>query len=129
MFCPECGQDHHAGERAERAAEDREIALAKINADRDIQVARINARIERDGLETAEEIAEIQADAEVDAAVAEAEIIGAALEASDIPEAEPIEVLVPDVVQDVDVDQTEELPPTEGSPVPDEPRRHGLGMW
>jgi hypothetical protein len=43
MFCPECGQDHHAGERAETAAADRELEIVRVNAKRDIEIARINA--------------------------------------------------------------------------------------
>ena len=127
-FCTECGVDHHAGEREERTAVDREIELARINAKRDVDVARINARVDREGLETAEEIAEVEAEAAVEAAAVEAEVIGAALEASDV-DAEPIEIVAPDVVQDVDVDMSEELPPAEGSPVPAESKKHGLGMW
>lgn len=128
MFCPECGTDHHAGEREERAIVDREIELAKINADRDIKVARIAAGQARAELETAEEIAEVQADAAVETAVAEAEVIVSALEASDV-EAEPIEIIAPDIVNTVDTDIEQELPPTDGSPVPTESKKHGLGMW
>ena len=38
-YCPECGVDHHAGERTGIADE---VRIAKINADRDIEVARIS---------------------------------------------------------------------------------------
>lgn len=127
-FCPDCGADHHAGEREERLAVDREIELARINAKRDVDVARINARVDRDGLETAEAIAEVEAEAAVEAAVVEGEVVAAALEASDI-EAEPIEIVAPDIAQSVDVDMSEELPPGDGSPVPAESKKHGLGMW
>jgi NMD protein affecting ribosome stability and mRNA decay len=128
MFCAECGADHHAGEREERTAVDREIELARINAKRDVDVARINARVDRDGLETAEAIAEVEAEAAVEAAVVEGEVVAAALEASDV-EAEPIEIVAPDIAQNVDVDMSEELPPGEGSPVPAESKPRGLGMW
>ena len=128
MFCPECGADHHAGERDERAAVDREIELARINAKRDVDVARIQARVDREELETAEAVAEVQADAAVEAAVVEGEIVAAALEASDV-EAEPIEIVAPDVITTVDTDIEEAPPQTDGSPVPAEGKRHGLGMW
>jgi NMD protein affecting ribosome stability and mRNA decay len=128
MYCADCGVDHHAGEREERTAIDREIELARINAKRDVDVARINARVDRDGLETAEAIAEVEAEAAVEAAVVQGEVVAAALEASDV-EAEPIEIVAPDIAQNVDVDMSEELPPAEGSPVPAETKKHGLGMW
>lgn len=128
MFCPECGVDHHAEDRVQQTAADREVEIARINAERDVKVARIAAGQTRAELETAEEIAEVQADAEVESAVVEGEVIAAALEASAV-DAEPIEIIAPDIAQSVDVDMSEELPPTEGSPVPDEPKKHGLGMW
>lgn len=52
MFCPECGADHHIADRAEEAAADREVTLAKITADRDIKIAQINASVTRDVAET-----------------------------------------------------------------------------
>lgn len=44
MFCPECGIDHHAGDREQKAALDREVEIARINANRDIEVAKVTAR-------------------------------------------------------------------------------------
>jgi len=133
MFCPECGVDHHAADREATAAVDREVEIARINAKRDVDVARIGARMNREELEAAEEIAETQADAQVDTAVAEAEILGAAIENADAPPGElPAIIAAPDI----DVDQSqeadpEELPPTEGSPAPEPaaPKSRGLGMW
>lgn len=44
MFCPDCGIDHHAGDRAQKAELDREVEIARINANRDIEVAKVTAR-------------------------------------------------------------------------------------
>ena len=52
MFCPQCGVDHHAGEREAEAVADREVTLAKIQADRDIKIAQITANTARDVAET-----------------------------------------------------------------------------
>lgn len=128
MFCPECGTDHHAEDRIQQTAVDREIELARINAKRDVDVARIAAGQTRAELETAEAIAEVQADAEVEAAVVEGEVIAAALEASDV-DAEPIEIVAPDVITTVDTDIEQAPPETDGSPVPTESKPRGLGMW
>ena len=64
-FCTECGQDHHAGEREEQTALDREVEMERLRTARDIQVARINAGVVRD---VTEEVAETElAVAEVEA--------------------------------------------------------------
>lgn len=52
MFCPECGIDHHIADREEVAAADRQIALAKIEADRDIKIAQISAGAAKELAET-----------------------------------------------------------------------------
>ena len=126
--CAECGLVHDAIVAEER--EPVEVTIARINAERDIAVARANVRQEEAYNETRVEVAKIEAKAEVEAAVVEGEVIAAALEASDV-EAEPIEIVAPDVVTDVDIDnQLEDAPPeTDGSPVPAEGKKHGLGMW
>jgi hypothetical protein len=52
MFCPECGTDHHVADRAAEAAADREVTLAKIEADKVIKVEQIRAGAARDLAET-----------------------------------------------------------------------------
>lgn len=44
MFCPECGINHHAGERAAKEDERAAIEIERIHANRDIEVAKITAR-------------------------------------------------------------------------------------
>ncbi len=62
MFCPDCGIDHHAAERTEadavKAEADRAVEIARLETKRDIEVARINA-----GAATA--ISETEAEADV----------------------------------------------------------------
>ena len=124
--CTECGLVHDAIVAEER--EPVEVTVARINAERDIAVARAAARQEADYNDTRVEVAKIEAKADVESAVVEGEVIAAALEASDV-EAEPIEIIAPDVVQDVDVDIEDAPPETDGSPVPSESKPRGLGMW
>lgn len=125
-ICVDCGLLHDMPAAPE---ESDEVKIARINREADVRIAQMSARQDRDWNETRVEVAEIEAEAQVETAVAEAAIIGAALEASDVPEAEPIEIIAPDLVQDVDVDVDEAPPPTDGSPVPAESKPRGLGMW
>lgn len=126
--CPDCGLVHDAIVAEER--EPVEVTIARINADRDIAVARSGARQEEGWNESRVEVAKIEAKAEVEAAAIEGEVIAAALEASDV-EAEPIDIVAPDMITDVDIDnELEDAPPeTEGSPVPEASKPRGLGMW
>lgn len=124
--CEGCGLVHDAIIAEER--EPVEVTIARINAERDIAVARANVRQEETYNGTRVEIAKIEAKAEVEAAAIEGEVIAAALEASDV-DAEPVEIVAPDIVTTVDTDIEQAPPETDGSPVPDEPKKKGLGMW
>jgi len=127
-ICQDCGLLHDMPAPPE---ESDEVKIARINREADYKIAQLSARQDREWNEARTEIAEIEADAQVESAVAEAEIIGAALEASDIPDVEPIEIVAPDMVTDVDIDnELEDAPPeTDGSPVPETSKPRGLGMW
>jgi len=96
-FCPNCGHPQDGSAVAPAAPpEPVEVVLARINADRDVNVARIEASARRSELATAEHVAEVQADAEVEAAEAVAEIVTAVAEEPDPePMAEPIVVEAP----------------------------------
>lgn len=131
MFCPHCGNatDILPGAEAAEAPVPLEVQLARIDADRAITIAKIQSRQDANWNETRTEVAEIEADAMVEAAAAEAEILGAAIEASDTPDADPIEIIAPGPA-DEDEGQGDELPPAEGSPIPAAPgHTRGLGMW
>jgi nicotinate-nucleotide--dimethylbenzimidazole phosphoribosyltransferase len=87
-YCQHCGNKVEQLAEAAHQADAAEVEIARINAERDVAVARIQAREHRDELETAETIAETEAEAEVASAEATAEIIGEVL-ASEQPDAEP----------------------------------------
>lgn len=126
-FCPDCGTGHEC-EAGTGGRTDPAVEIARINADRDIAVARLGARMQRDELATAEEVAEVQAEAEVTAAVAEAEVVAAAIEAGIEPGPEPVIIDAPAAIADAEPDDAP--PPAEGS-VPPEPKAKtaGLGFW
>jgi hypothetical protein len=128
MFCPQCGTDHHAGEAAETEAEtpviidDRvnsaEVEIARINADKEIRLARIAAGM---------------VDAERDQELAHERGKAEALEQivtppEPEPEPEPIDIIAPTAIVEDEIDDAP--PETEGSPAPvPEKRAKGLGMW
>jgi hypothetical protein len=132
-YCPHCGNEVDAmidfkGPDADNNIS-AEVRIAEIQANRDIEVAKIAARQDRDWNETRVEVAGIEADAAVEAAVAEAEVVGAAIEAGIAPEPEPVIVNAPEAVADA---EPEDAPPqVEGGSEPPEPKRKaaGLGMW
>lgn len=130
-FCPECGTPHECNAEGESRTPP-EVEIARINADRDVAVAKLTARMNREELGTAEAIAETEADAQVDTAEAEAEVIGAILAEGGGGEPEPA---TPPIMIDAPVDVSqeadpEELPPAEGSPAPEPERKtRSLGMW
>lgn len=123
--CPDCGLPHDTIIADERESE--VYRLAKLESDTRIRLAEIERSEVRQEVQAAVEVAEIESAAVVESAAVEGEVIAAALEASDI-DAEPIEIIAPDVVTDVDVDVDETAPP-EGSPVPEPPAKASFGMW
>jgi hypothetical protein len=129
MFCPHCGNavDQIPGVPVTEEREPVEVILARIEADRAIQVARIEANARRAEMASAEIIAETEADAQVEAAEAVAEILTADDEPEPAPE--PLEIIAPEMT-DVEEDVEDAPPPAEGSPVPDAAKKtRGLGMW
>lgn len=131
MFCPECGGDHHEGDRKEKSAADREVEIARINADRDINVARINARMERAALETEEVIAEIEGEAQVETAASEAAVLGEILNATSDQEPDPVIIDAPPTPEPEPDPTDDAAPPVadDHEPADDKAHRVGLGMW
>lgn len=126
-YCADCGTGHEC-EAATEGRPDPGVEIARINREADVQIAKINARAAREELETVEEVAEIQADAEVESAVAEAEVVAAAIEGGAVPPPEPIVIDAP-VIND-DGPGEDAPPPAEGSEPPaPKHRATGLGMW
>ena len=71
MFCPECGVDHHAEEREAREnVTQLELEIARVQAKRDVELARISAGVMKD-----------DAVQEAEVVVAEAEGFEAGIEA------------------------------------------------
>lgn len=127
-YCQDCG----AGHECDAAAPDRTsdaVRIAEIERDRDIKLAQISARQDRDWNDSREAIAETEADAITEAAAVEAEIIGDAIEAAGLEE--PAPVIIDQAPPADDEPDADELPPVDGSPVPEPAagKRVGLGMW
>jgi hypothetical protein len=128
--CPDCGLVH---DHVAPPTEDRDVAIARIQAQSAEAIARINARADTHIADVQAEadqvVTETLADAEVAAAEVQAEVLGDAIEAAGIEEPPPV-VVDPGPEPEPEPDP-EELPPAEGSPAPPaaEPKRRGLGMW
>lgn len=82
-YCPHCGNEveHVPGVAAVAETVSSEVEIARINAERDVKVAQINARQERDWNETRLEETKLETEAEVASAEATAEVIGEVLAA------------------------------------------------
>jgi len=127
--CADCGLLHDG---PVAPAESEAVALARIAKEQAIEVERIRAGAVRAEAAATVEVAHEQARGQVDAAEAEAELLGDAIEASagsdDAPE--PIEVIAPDVTDVEEETDAEELPPADDSPAPAAPAKpRGLGFW
>jgi hypothetical protein len=127
-YCEDCGNGHECTAAGRESVESDEVKIARINREADVQIAKLGARTERDWNETRVEVAEIEADAAVEAAAAEAEVVGAAIEAGIAPEPEPVIIDAPEAIADAEPDDAP--PPAEGS-APPEPKAKaaGLGFW
>lgn len=129
MFCPECGTDHHIGDRRVREELREQVEIERIHADRDIRVAAINAKAavataetenaidaaaaegRAEGMETA--IAGGAVDGQADEPGADgAPIVVQAAAADEEPPAAPAADLAPPVVE-----------------VPSSPRERAGGGW
>jgi hypothetical protein len=92
-YCSACGESHGG-----RQGESDEVKVAKINADRDIEVARLARAEARQEIEAEIEQTEIIADAAVEEAVVEAAVLDDILnpEPEAAAEPEPTVVEIPD---------------------------------
>lgn len=126
--CQECGLMHDAVTPTESEA----VTLARIAKEQAIEVAKIQAKQERDWNETRVEVAAIEGEAEVGAAEAQAEVIGAVLADGDEPPAAEPEPIVIDAPSITDVGEIDEdaVPPASDAPQPTAPSKpRGLGFW
>lgn len=128
-FCPHCGGPADSlPVPVVETGESEAVILARIDADRAIEVAKIQTRQERDYNETRVGVAEIEGAAKVASAEAEAEVIAAALTPEESPEPEPIVIDAPQVT-DVQADD-DAPPPADDDHQPHAPSKaRGLGFW
>lgn len=106
-YCPDCGTGHECDSQPAGANPD--VEIARIQARRDIEVAKIERGNLNAELEAETEIAAIEAEAAVEEAEAVAETIGTVLAADQPAEPEP-EPSEPIIVQD-SAPTEDELPP------------------
>jgi hypothetical protein len=108
-----------------------EVAIARIQAQSALDIAKIQARQDRDWNETRLEVAEVEAGAEVAAAEATAEVVAAVLDSDDQapePAPNPIVVDAPEISDEEIVEDAP--PPADEAPAPSAPSKpRGLGMW
>lgn len=91
VFCADCGVEHCVDAKEVTAAE---VRIAEIQANRDIEVARLAKAETTIRTEGYVEETEIQAEAQVDEAVVKAEVVGELLDEILAPEPEPEPVVV-----------------------------------
>lgn len=90
--CETCGMLHDTPTQQESP----EVAIARIQAESALAIEKLRARTSRDFNETSVEVAEIEGEAQVATAEAEAEVIGEILAGDPEPEGEPIVVEAPE---------------------------------
>lgn len=130
--CESCGLLHDA---MTAPGEPVEVILARIAADQAVQVERIRAGAVRAEAAAEVEVARELGAADVDAAEAEAELLGAAIEAAgpgdEAPE--PIEMIAPELGPGdglEDQGDEEAPPPADDQHQPRPPaKKRGLGLW
>jgi hypothetical protein len=128
-YCPNCGESHDCTAPGRESVASDAVRIAEIERDKEIALAKIGARSSREMDEHYETVAGIEADATVAAAVAEAEVVGAAIEAGIQPQPEPMIIDAPTAISE---DDTEDAPPEvgEGSQPPaPKAKSSGIGFW
>jgi hypothetical protein len=132
-FCPDCGAPLDGSPRAGTDLEDAAVKIARLECERDIEVARIQASVARSGMATEEAVTEMETEVAPAVAAAEAAVLGAVLGAQEPaePEEGPDTVVV-DEAPDAVVVEDDAPPPAEtveGSEPPEPASKRGIGMW
>ena len=132
-FCPDCGAPQDGSARAVAEVEDAAVKIARLECERDIEVARINASVARSGMATEEAVVEMETEVAPAVAAAEAAVLGAVLGAQEPAEDEEApETVVVDEAPDAVVVEDDAPPPAEaveGSEPPEPAAKRGIGMW
>lgn len=125
--CQDCGLMHDA---VVAASEPVEVTLARIAKEQAVEVAKIQARQERDWNETRVEVAAIETEATVAAAGVEGELIAAAVAGDPEPEADPAPIVIDAPTAEVDEEMDDAPPVADDAHAPHERAKpRGLGMW
>lgn len=132
MYCPHCGAETElviAAAPAAPAFAD-EVRIAEINAARDIELAKLARRTDADYNETRVAVAAIEAEAEVGAAEATAEVVAAAIAGPEDTEPDVAPIVVEASAQ-AEETPDDEPPDVDDAPAPSAPGKGkiGLGMW
>lgn len=120
-FCAECGTPHECAATPAGDYMTAEVKIAKINADRDVEIARLQAG-------AAKAIAATEAEHSADFAEGKAEGLEEAITGGEGEEAEggePIVVEVPAAEPEAEADDIVEEPPVITTPAPTAPKRGG----
>lgn len=131
MFCPHCGSPVEELPGAPAASESEAVILARIEMEKQIELAKLARRTELDYNETRVVVAEIEADAEVASAEATAEVVAAVIESGGDDGGEDQGPIIIDAPEAIAEDEPDDAPPeVEGSepPVP-KSKSAGLGFW
>ena len=132
-FCPDCGAPQDGSPRAVAEVEDAAVRIARLECERDVEVARINASVARSGMATEEAVVEMETEVAPAVAAAEAAVLGAVLGAQEPAEPEPApDTVVVDEAPDAVVVEDDAPPPAEtveGSEPPEPASKRGIGMW
>lgn len=125
-YCQHCGGEIDRLPEVAAAADavHVDLEIARINAERDVAIARLQARQDAAALEVAESIAETEAEAQVETAVAVAEVLAAEGEAEAEEQGDPIAVEIPEPEPEPEPDN---MPPVVESH--DEPKAKKGGYW
>jgi len=119
-FCTGCGQQHggHSGESDE-------VKIARINRDADVEIAKISRSEARQAIEAETEQTGIVADATVEAAVVEAEVLGDIV----APDPEPVPVVVETDPGPESIPEPEPEPAPEPPEIESAPEEEKSGGW
>ena len=128
-FCPHCGNETDqliAALNPVKEEVSAEVEIARINAERDVKVAQLAARGDKDWNETQVEVAEIEADAGMVEAETKAELLDEIMAPE--PDPEPVVVVSDETSDEGPADTMADSEPPEADPV-SIPEKSGNPWW
>ncbi len=127
MFCPECGVDHHAEERAAKPTE-ADVEIARIQAKRDVEIARLSAGVEKSWNETMHDANLAAAEGVIEGMVTGAELVNPE---PDPAAAEPV-IISTDIAPEPEPELDAPPPPAAAESEPEEKEpasKASTGWW